>query len=76
MPENDGYMYRLTYYQYHVDGDTTYLISRGDDDYYDMDLETMREVARKLKEKTKTFGTVTLKRRRLVPQPPWEDIEL
>ena len=70
---NDGYVYRLRYNETETDGDTTTLVSVYDTEFYDMTLNDMLSVARNLVADNRY---VTLTRRLIVRQPPWEKIEL
>jgi hypothetical protein len=70
---NDGYIYRLIYYKYESDGETITLVSRNDTEYLDQSLDFMLGFARHL---TADDYQVTLMRKRAVPQPPWERVEL
>jgi hypothetical protein len=73
---SDGYVYRLRYYRYQIEGDTTYLVAAHDTEYYDIDLDTIRSYARGLNEDNTNNTHVTLTRRRIVPTPGWEEIEI
>jgi hypothetical protein len=71
---NDGYVYRLRYNEYEINGDTTTLVGMYDTEFYDTNLEDMRSMARNLKAGTNT--RVTLTRKLLIKQPGWEEIDL
>lgn len=67
---NDGFYYRLVYFMYDENlGGSTH----GDDEYRDMDRQTILAHARLLKEHG---AQVTLLRKPVVPEPPWERVQI
>jgi hypothetical protein len=65
--------YRLSYIEYEtIDGTTHYRVIH-DTEYYDPDEEWLIAYARKL---ANDGHSVRLRRRNLVPQPPWEDVQI
>jgi protein involved in sex pheromone biosynthesis len=68
---NDGYIYWLLHWGKEGFSDTQYLFS--DTQYLDTNLDEMLRWARRLRDEG---GQVTLRRKRIVPQPPWERVEL
>jgi hypothetical protein len=70
---NDGYHYRLVYTKWEAAGDEMHLVAHADDVYHDLDRDTLLGYARALRDEG---CQVTLMRRAIVPQPPWEAVAI
>lgn len=72
----DGYVYRLHYCTTASDGESVHVTGVSDVEYSDVDLATMRAAAHGAIREGADPRTVSLRRRFLVPMPPWEQVKL